>query len=163
MQLGSAIRPLFAEPVTYVCAKHSQVKSDWPAYRHVRNEVNNLMKEAYHNYCKHLFEDSHTNNCKRFWSLIKHRWKSSSYILTSLKVDEKWTTSPLDKAEALNNQFLTFFTDENTAVPTWNPAFHYLVILPSLLQELRMFWLIFLLTNHLDLIPNFVLNFCTVG
>jgi len=36
----------------YVCAKR------WSAYRHVRNEVNNLMKEAYHNYCKHLFEDS---------------------------------------------------------------------------------------------------------
>ena len=30
----------------YVCAKH---ESDWSAYRHVENEVNNLMKEAYHN------------------------------------------------------------------------------------------------------------------
>ena len=42
------------------------VESDWSAYRHVRNEVSNLMKEAYHNYCKHLFEDSHSSNRKTF-------------------------------------------------------------------------------------------------
>jgi len=43
-----------------------QVESDWSAYRKVRNEVSTLMKEAYHNYCTHLFNDSRTNNCKRF-------------------------------------------------------------------------------------------------
>ena len=54
----------------YVCAKRTQTESDWSVYRHVRNEVN---KEAYHNYCKHLFEDSHSSNRKRFWSLSAKR------------------------------------------------------------------------------------------
>ena len=56
------------------------------------------MKEAYHNYCKHLFEDSHSSNRKRFWSLIKHQRKDFfSYI--------------------------TFFTDKNTSVPNLEPSF----------------------------------------
>ena len=95
------------------------IGSDWFAYR---NEVNNLMKEAYHNYCKHLFEDSYSSNRKRFWSLIKHQQKDFSYI-TSLKVNEHCVTSPLDKAETLNNQFFTFFTDKNTSVPNLEPSF----------------------------------------
>ena len=33
----------------YVRAKRTQSGSDWSAYRTVRNEVNKLMKEAYHN------------------------------------------------------------------------------------------------------------------
>jgi len=81
----------------YVCAKRTQTESDLSVYRHVRSGVNNLMKEAYHNYCKHLFEDSHSSNRKRFWSLIKHQRKDFSYI-TSLKVNEHCVTSPLDKA-----------------------------------------------------------------
>ena len=31
----------------FVCAKCTQTESDWSLYRHMRNEVNNLMKEAY--------------------------------------------------------------------------------------------------------------------
>ena len=64
----------------YVHAKRTQVGSDWSAYRHVRNEVNNLMKDAYHNYCTHLFDDSHTNNRKRFWSLIKNISRKTSPV-----------------------------------------------------------------------------------
>ena len=106
----------------YVHAKRTQAGSDWSTYKHIKNEVNNLMKETYHNYCTHLFDGAHSNNRKRFWSLIKHRRKDFSTI-TSLKVDRQCVTSPLDKAEALNNQFFTFFTDENTASPNLEPCF----------------------------------------
>ena len=80
----------------YLCVKCTQTESDWSACRYMRNVVNNLMKEAYHNYCKHLFEDSYSSNRKRFWSLIKHQQKDFSYI-TSLKVNEHCVTSPFDK------------------------------------------------------------------
>ena len=106
----------------YVHAKHTQVGSDWSAYRHVRNEVNNLMKDAYHNYCTHLFDDSHTNNRIRFWSLIKHQRKDFSSI-TSLEVDGQCITSPQEKAETLNSQFFTFFTDENTSFSNLETTF----------------------------------------
>ena len=35
----------------YIQAKCNQNESDWAPYRQVRNEVNNLIKESYHNYC----------------------------------------------------------------------------------------------------------------
>ena len=50
----------------YIQAKCNQNESDWATYRQVRNEVNNLMKESYHNYCKHLFDNSYSDNRKRF-------------------------------------------------------------------------------------------------
>ena len=40
-----------------------------------------------------------------------------------MKVDGQCVISPLDKAEALNNQFFTFFTDENTLSPNLEPSF----------------------------------------
>ena len=44
----------------YVHAKRTQAGSDWSTYnKHIKNEVNNLMKEAYHNYCAHLFDGAH--------------------------------------------------------------------------------------------------------
>jgi len=73
----------------------TQTESDWTAYRQARNEVNSLMKDAYHRYSHHLFDDSHLNSRKRFWSLIKHMRKDYSSI-TSLEVDGKCLTSSQD-------------------------------------------------------------------
>lgn len=105
----------------YIQAKRIQNESDWAAYRQVRNQINNLMKESYHNYCKHLFDDSYSDNRKRFWSLIKSLKKDYSGI-ASLNVNGKYVTDPQGKAEALNDQFFTFFTDENEPIP--NPDFN---------------------------------------
>ena len=92
------------------------------------------MKDAYHNYCTHLFDDSLTNNRKRFWSLIKHQRKDFSSII-SLEVDGQCITSPQEKAETLNNQFFTFFKDENTSFSKLETTFP----LVFLLKELKTF------------------------
>ena len=55
----------------------------------------------------------HSDNRKRFWSLIKSLRKDYSSI-ASLNTDGKRATDPQNKAEALNNQF---FTNENDLVP----------------------------------------------
>jgi len=54
--------------------------------------------------------------------LIKHQWKDFSNM-TLFEVDGQCVTSPLDKAEALNNQFFIFFMDENTSFPSLEPSF----------------------------------------
>ena len=66
------------------------------------------MEESYHNYCEHLFDNSYSDNCKRFWSRIKSLQKDYSSI-ASLNADGKCVTDPQDKAEALNNQFFNIF------------------------------------------------------
>ena len=142
----------------YVHANRTQVGSDWSAYKHVRNKVNNLMKDAYHNYCTHLFDDSHTNNRKRFWLLIKHQRKDFSSI-TSLEIDGH-ITSPQEKAETLNNHFFTFFTDENTLFSNLETTFPLIGRLSFSTKGIENV-LNNLSTNKSpgpDCIPNFVLN-----
>ena len=75
------------------------------------------MSKAHEDYCKHLFDNLYCESHKRFWSLIKNLRKDYSGI-ASLNVDGTCLTNPMDKAEALNKQFLTFFTNEDRYVPT---------------------------------------------
>ena len=48
-----------------------------------------------------------------------HQQKDFSNI-TSLEVNEQCVTTPLDNAETLNDQFFTFFTDENSLFPNFS-------------------------------------------
>ena len=71
---------------------------------------------AYHNYVSNLI-DPHTNN-KKFWSYIKSCRKDHTGIPT-LSVDGNLITNDSDKANALNNQFASVFTQENiSSIPT---------------------------------------------
>ena len=67
---------------------------------------------AHQQYYTHLFDDPHTNNNKRFWSLVKKLRKNHQSIPT-LSVDNDLKISPSSKAEALNQQFYSVFTREN--------------------------------------------------
>ena len=55
----------------YDLAKTSRNPHDWFMYRKARNNVNSVLKSAYHNYCSHLFDDSYSNNRKSFFHLLK--------------------------------------------------------------------------------------------
>ena len=66
------------------------------------------MRGSYHNYCKYLFDDSYSDNYKRYWSLIKSLRKDYSNIAT-LNVNSKCVAAPIDKAGILNNYFLPFY------------------------------------------------------
>ena len=50
----------------YDKAKRTQAASDWIAHRKARNKVNKASSLAHQRYCTHLFDDTHTNNNKRF-------------------------------------------------------------------------------------------------
>ena len=100
----------------YNKAKATQNENDWKAYRKLRNEVNSLVDKAHNNYCKYLFDDSHCNNRKRFWSLIKNLKKDHPNV-TTLESNDSLLTSSVDIANAFNDQFYTFFTDEDNETP----------------------------------------------
>ena len=75
----------YLREIKFPVSKRTQAGSDWSTYKHIINEVNNLMKEAYRNYCAHLFDGAHSNNRKRFWSIIKHQRKDFSTITSSVE------------------------------------------------------------------------------
>ena len=64
-----------------------------------------------------LFDNSYCESRKQFWSLIKSLRKDYSGI-TSLNVNGTCLTNPMEKAEGLNKQVFTFFTNEDHHVPT---------------------------------------------
>lgn len=66
----------------YDKAKRTQAASDWRAYRKARNQVNKALSTAHQQYYTHLFDDAHTNNKKRFWSLVKKLRKNHQSIPT---------------------------------------------------------------------------------
>ena len=73
-------------------------------YRKARNDIDSALSKAHQKYCCHLFDDTFTENCKRFWSLIK-RLRKDYQPVAPLRVDGELKISPLFKAEALNKQF----------------------------------------------------------
>ena len=103
----------------YDKAKQTQEASDWRAYRKARNQVNKALSAAYQQYCAYLFDNTYTNNSKRFWSLVKQLRKNYQSVAT-LCVQNELKTSPVSKAEALNQQFYSVFTRENNDVPPVN-------------------------------------------
>ena len=90
-------------------------------YRKARNNVNSVLKSAYHNYCSHLFDDSYSNNCKRFWSFIKRLHKENSGV-SSLRTESGVKITSKSKADTLNQQFQSVFTKEDDNIPYVLPS-----------------------------------------
>ena len=70
-------------------------------------------------YCTHLFDNAHTSNNKRFWSLVKQLRKNHQSVAT-LCVENELKTSPSSKADVLHHitqQFYSVFTRENNDIP----------------------------------------------
>ena len=103
----------------YDKAKQTQAASDWREYRKARNQVNKALSTAHQRYCAHLFDNAHSNNNKRFWSLVKQLRKDHQSVAT-LCVENELKTTPSSKAEALNHQFYSVFTRENNDTPLIN-------------------------------------------
>ena len=97
-------------------AKQTQAASDWTAYRKAQNQVNKALSAAHQQYCTHLFDNAHTNNNKRFSSLVKQLRKNHQSVAT-LGVENELKTSPSSKAVVLNQQFYSVFTRENNDIP----------------------------------------------
>ena len=98
----------------YDQAKSTGNPSSWAQYKQIKNEIIAKLRSVHDAYCSHLFDSS---NHKRFWSYIKKLRRNHSNI-TTLCVHDKILTSSSDKANALNQQFLSVFTQENSDIPT---------------------------------------------
>ena len=63
-----------------------------------------------------MFDNSYTNNHQRFWSLVKRLRKNYEPVAT-IYADDGLQTTPVSKAEALNQQFNSVFTKEDNNTP----------------------------------------------
>ena len=73
-----------------------------------------LIRKAHWDYIEDIIthketDDTQFGTMKKFWTYIKHR-KTDFKGITEIKHDGKLLTDPLQKANALNNQFHSVFT-----------------------------------------------------
>ena len=97
----------------YNKARSTGLASDWSNYKNIKKLSQHECRRAYYNYVSRI-SDPRVNN-KKFWSFIKNCRKDTTGI-TTLTVEGNTITDDTDKANALNDQFKSVFTIEDTSV-----------------------------------------------
>ena len=109
---------------SYNKAKRTKKKKDWENFRSLRRQVKICLEKEHQKYIGNLLDienditniDKNTNLKsgigKRFWSYIKSTKRDSSGVSTLITNNESMESSK-QKAEALNKQFESVFTNED--------------------------------------------------
>ena len=146
----------------YDRAKKIQTHKSWEAYRIIRNQVTQEISEAHTNYQTQIFENNTCTVSKRFWKYIKSLRKDHVGV-PPLTTDGVTTSKSKDKADILNHQFYSVFTDEDlSSIPSPTNSFP---IMPTISLNVEG---IYRLLNDLDVnkapgpdkIPNRILKYC---
>ena len=93
----------------YNRARDSNKDSDWEKFRSVRKEVQKDTKRAYWSYVRNTCLESP----KQFWGFIK-RLKNDTCGIQSLRENGKFSSDSTTKANILNRQFESVFTEEES-------------------------------------------------
>ena len=96
----------------YQKARSSKSAHAWDKYRQHKRETQKALRSAELNYVKNMLEESlQNNNTKPFWKFIKSRQKDNIGV-SPIKSKGKLYSDSKSKAELLNNQFESVFTNE---------------------------------------------------
>ena len=95
-------------------AKRNSTEKNWQDFKDMRKKVKSSMKKAYEEYVEGILDNSLTESHKNFWKFINSQKKESAGIPT-LKTEEGLATISATKAEALNRQYQSVFTEEDTS------------------------------------------------
>ena len=86
--------------------------NDWKAFRVARKLMHNSLKEARNAYISDYLGEAIEENPKRFWSYIKQLNKEELGI-ADFEINGSIISDNKSKADMLNNQFLSVFTQED--------------------------------------------------
>ena len=95
----------------YNNARRTNLDEDWSAYRNLKKEIQRLCRTSHNNYISTLL-DKHNKCTKKLWRYIKNMRKEQTAINT-LHYNGVTYTDSEGKANALNNQFVSVFTNED--------------------------------------------------
>ena len=94
-------------------ARKSMKTADWQKFKIVKRDLQKRIRQAYWDYVNDIVSREDDSVHKGFWNYIK-RFKKDSVGISMLKHNGHVAISPEDKVEALNAQFSSVFTDEDT-------------------------------------------------
>ena len=100
--------------------KKTKKEQDIRKYRQCKGDVQKLERQAYYSYINNIIEvnedqDEKPAKQKRFWSYIKSLRKDNTGI-SPLKDKGRLFNAPKDKANILNSQYQSTFTQEDTVM-----------------------------------------------
>ena len=106
---------------THAKAKKTKKNKHWEHFKNLRKVAKKEITKSYHNYINNIIGESLSTNPKRFWSFIKQTIPEKLGIPT-LHSNDKMQTTDHDKANTLNNNFKSVFTNEQLPIPSKGPS-----------------------------------------
>lgn len=106
-------------------AKHSGRPADWARYNKLKATSQRRIRQSHRQYMTDIVSNSYKDSPKQFWSYIKSK-KQESFGVAPLKNKDGFIHSDSkSKAEILNDQFCSVFTEENmSCMPDKGPSPH---------------------------------------
>ena len=97
-------------------------KKDKDRYKKLQAEVQFEVRSAHKQYMQDVVSDSYKGNPKKFWSYIKSTGQESAGVSPLKNEDGFLKSDNQSKANILNNQFESVFTNEDTSsIPDKGP------------------------------------------
>ena len=97
----------------YNKAKASKKTKDWDHYKSIKKKCQIECRKAYNNYVSTMLNNDIKSSPKCLWSFIKSKRCDSTGVAPLSKGGNSHSGS-LEKANILNNQFTSVFTEEDT-------------------------------------------------
>ena len=86
-------------------------------FKKIKHHIQKLLRQSYWQYIEDIVTPKETegtfNSVKKFWTYIKHK-KTDHQGISSLKQDGKLITDPIPKANVMNDQFKSAFSNIDT-------------------------------------------------
>ena len=93
-------------------AKKTGKKKDWDRFHLLKRQTQTTCKQAYNDYIANLLEEANTTNPKIFWGFIMCK-RSETTGVSPLRKEGILHSDPVNKANILNDQFVSVFTQED--------------------------------------------------
>ena len=104
--------------------KSSNTHTDETAFKELKADCQRCSREAKANYTEEVINNIEDGNTKKFWNYIKSLKKDSCGV-APLKDNGTLISDAKGKAEVLNRQYTSVFTDEDTSnIPDLGPSPH---------------------------------------
>ena len=104
-------------------AKQTGRNSDWKKIRKLQIQASKAAAKSYSNYLNNHIGESLKTNPKQFWSFIKAN-KRECFDTPTLQTNGQIITNDRDKANTLNNQFSSVFTQKIYPIPQLAPSIY---------------------------------------
>ena len=102
----------------YNKAKTSQSDADWNKFLSIQKELRKELNNAEREFVSTNLTTAMKENVKQFWSYMKKLGQGETGV-ADLKINNKIISEGEEKAEALNSQFASVFTEEDKSeIPT---------------------------------------------